>query len=234
MATPKKGYWLYGVTERSGPDDVKLPSVTTITKRYQESGGLIHWAWKEGSEGRNYRESREAAAGAGTGTHAMIDAWASKEREPEVALADLGLPVDAEEKARTGFRAFMEWVEQTKLVILAHEHSMVSREHRFGGTPDALGCFETKDSEPGKIILLDWKTGGIYTDAVLQLAAYRQLLREDSTPGIEEAHLIRLDKEWATFSHRQFSSEQLDIAFAQFLDLRRCYEREPILKSMVK
>ena len=50
MATPKQGYWLEGQ---------RLPSVTTVLSRFKDSGGLIHWAWSLGKEGKDYREERD-------------------------------------------------------------------------------------------------------------------------------------------------------------------------------
>ena len=51
----------------------RVPGTTTIIGRFKESGALIHWAWKLGMEGRNYREVRDSAADAGTLAHAMIE-----------------------------------------------------------------------------------------------------------------------------------------------------------------
>src|SRR5262245_51951473 len=52
----------------------RLPSVTTILSRFKDSGALIHWAWSEGIEGRDYRETRSKAAVAGSLAHQMVEA----------------------------------------------------------------------------------------------------------------------------------------------------------------
>src|SRR3990167_2401575 len=101
MGTLKGGYHL--------KDGTKVPSVTTILGRWKESGGLIHWAWKEGSEGRDYRVTRDAAANAGTLAHEMVDGWTRGELAP---IKD-GTPDDVINKANRAFIAFMEWANQT-------------------------------------------------------------------------------------------------------------------------
>ena len=53
-------------------DGKRVPSVTTITGRFKESGGLIWWAWDLGIQGIDYRKVRDSAADAGTLAHAMI------------------------------------------------------------------------------------------------------------------------------------------------------------------
>jgi len=53
-------------------DGVRVPSVTTIIGRFKESGGLIHWAWALGMEGKDYRQVRDSAADAGSLAHSMI------------------------------------------------------------------------------------------------------------------------------------------------------------------
>ena len=45
-------------------DGVRVPSVTTVISRFKEAGALMYWAWNEGKEGRDYRETRDAAADA--------------------------------------------------------------------------------------------------------------------------------------------------------------------------
>ena len=38
-----------------------LPGTTTIIGKFKNSGALIHWAWKQGMDGIDYRETRDQA-----------------------------------------------------------------------------------------------------------------------------------------------------------------------------
>ena len=51
----------------------RLPGTTTIINRYKDAGGLIHWAWDQGRQGLDFRQTRDKAAEAGTITHDMIE-----------------------------------------------------------------------------------------------------------------------------------------------------------------
>ena len=55
MARPYKGYEI---------DGEKVPGVTTVLSRFKESGALMYWAWKQGTEGKDFRETKQAAADA--------------------------------------------------------------------------------------------------------------------------------------------------------------------------
>ena len=55
-------------------DGTRVPSVTTITGRFKESGALIHWAWNLGMQQIDYKKARDDAADAGHIAHELIDA----------------------------------------------------------------------------------------------------------------------------------------------------------------
>jgi len=44
--------------------EVRIPGTTTVIGRFKESGGLIYWAWDQGQQGLDYRQTRDAAADA--------------------------------------------------------------------------------------------------------------------------------------------------------------------------
>lgn len=218
MARPSKGYY--------AADGKRVPGVTTITGRWKESGGLIHWAWELGREGRDYRQERDAAANAGSIAHDMIEAYLLGE--------DYALPAGTEpaliERAEKGYAQFRAWWGQTVQEVVATETPLVSERHRFGGTPDAI--FRAAD---GRLAIGDWKTSNaIYHDMLVQVAAYAVLWDEHypHEPITGGAHICRFSKEHADFEHRYFG----DIAEAreQFLRLRAAYEADKRLKKRVR
>lgn len=208
-------------------DGSRLPSVTTVLSKYKDPGGLMHWAWREGVEGRDYRETRDAAANAGTLAHDMIEA--------EIKGEEYKPPPDAdpEELARAekAFDGFKKWAASTKLEVVETEVSLVCDELRFGGTVDALGFCS------GRLALLDWKTSNrIYSDYLVQVAGYRYLwehgrMNDPEAPvpellgeEIAELHLLRIGKEWGDFHHHSWPTEVLDLAWRKFHRLREVYE----------
>jgi hypothetical protein len=223
MARPKKGYYI---------DGVRVPGVTTILSRFKESGGLIHWAWKLGIDGKDYRAERDAAADAGTIAHALVEQYIHDEK-PTVPA---GTDKEVAKKARRAFKSYLEWEKRTQLEILEDktfgrctEVSLTSKSLMVGGTIDAIGVIE------GRVCLLDWKSSnGVYCDYILQLAAYVEIWNENN-PGSRisngGAELIRFSKENADFSHHHF--EGFDDEIEAFRLMRRLYDLDKKIRKRV-
>lgn len=200
-------------------DGTPVPGVTTILSRFKEAGGLIHWAWQLGKEGKDYREERDKAGDAGTLAHSAVDAWIHKapftfSGEPEIVS-----------KAQKSFGAFLEWADQTQLKATHTEMPLVSEKHKFGGTFDALLV-------KGKRAMGDWKTSnGVYLEYLAQVAAYGILWDEHfpNEPIDGGFHLLRFDKEYGDF-HAHWWGE-LEAGKRYFLNLRAAYEDSKELKK---
>jgi len=196
--------------------------VTTILGRFKEAGGLMHWAWDCGMKGLDYRKVRDAAADAGTLAHAAVDDWIHQKPvtfagEPEVC-----------KKAQTAFNAFLEWANQTQLVVTHTEMPLVSERYRFGGTFDAILV-------KGKRSMGDWKSSNaIYAEYLAQVAAYGILWEENfPTEPIDGGyHLLRFDKKFGDF-HQHWWGE-LEAGKRYFLNLRAAYADAAELKQRAK
>lgn len=221
MPTQKKGYYL--------ADGTRVPSVTTITGRAKESGGLIHWAWKLGTEGKDYREERNKAADSGTLAHAMVEAWV-KGGDPEAAIdahaeANEGTPEEVFVKARQAFENFLEWATGSNLKVSHTEMPLVSERYKFGGTFDAIFV-------NGKRAMGDWKTSNsLYPEMLMQVRAYGELWNEHhpDDPINGGYHILRFDKNHGDFHHHHWS--ELDDAWEAFLHIREFYELDKALKK---
>jgi len=214
MPTPREGYFL--------ADGKRVPGVTTIIGRFKESGGLIHWAWTEGKEGRDYRETSKAAADAGTLAHAMVEAKIRDLPGPDLDK----YPEDVRVKGAAAYGAFLTWADQSRLKVIYAEPKLVSERHRFGGTPDAIIELD------GKLSLGDWKSGNaVYADHLIQIAAYKNLWEEvfPDRPIEGGYHLCRFSKEHGDFAHHFFPN--LDEAWEMFLLYRRAYDIDKDLKK---
>ena len=161
-------------------DGTVVPGVTTVTGLLAKPS-LVRWANKLGLEGVDASRLTEQSARIGTLAHARIRASLLGEAF-DPAFADPGELSQAEE----AFRCFLRWREGHSLRPIHCERSFVSRQLRFGGTPD---CYCILDGKP---VLLDFKTGKrIYDEYFVQLAAYARLLREQGYP-VEELRVLRL------------------------------------------
>ena len=200
-----------------------IGSVTTILNRFKNAGPLMYWAWEQGKEGKDFRETRDHAADIGTCAHAMVEAnWRN---EPFDAVPWASAVI---EKALVAYEAYSEWARQTQLQVIEGEMPLVSETYRYGGTLDALML-------NGKLALGDWKTsGGVYPEYLLQLAAYRQLWEENfpDRPITGGFHLLRFDKTYGDFEHRYFA--ELETAWKAFALMLSLYERMKVLEKRVK
>jgi hypothetical protein len=151
-----------------------LPGASTIAKCIDaDPGGLMHWAWKLGQEGKDHRTERDERADSGTRIHELI--FAALGRGGEVpSLSALN-----EQERGKGQAAFRFWRENAPKPI-AVEQAIVDPFHGFAGRFDLLGDL-TSGEYAGARALTDAKTkdrrpDGTYFDALanhVQIAGYR-------------------------------------------------------------
>lgn len=200
-------------------DKERVPSATTVTSRFKESGGLLYWANNLGLEGKTLEDGREPATGIGHLVHSMVEAHIHGEELPSVTSLS----------ALAAYEAWRDWWDSTNLEVVATELPLVSEEHRFGGTLDAV----LRDSK-GRLCIGDWKTSaGIYSDYLLQVAAYGLLWDEWNAEKITGGfHLVRFSKEDGDLEHRHYA--ELDDARRMFVLLRQAYDLDKAVKRRSK
>jgi hypothetical protein len=214
MARPIRGY-----RTASG---IRVPGVTTVIKSLDEGEGLIHWAWKLGIDGVDYRAARDSAAAAGTLAHDMIEA----------EITGLAMPSDDDEeklaRASNALERFRDWRKQTRAEIEVHERPLVSERHLFGGTPDATATID------GKRVLLDWKSSNsVRGPYIAQLGGYAILLEEVEGWVPAEAHLLRFDKTCESWTHHYWGPKQLQLGRDAFLAALSLFPYRDALKKAV-
>lgn len=217
MPTPRKGYFTQ--------DGTKVPSVTTILGRFKDSGALIRWAYNRGKDGKELYDERDKACDIGTAAHAMVEAHIHGE-DPALREELTKLDTEARFKADNAFQMYLKWASMSNLKVVEQEMQLVSERYRFGGTPDAIGEVD------GVLCLVDWKTSnGVFSDYLLQLAAYRILWEENhpDRPLVGGFHLCRFSKEHGDFGHHYYA--ELDDAREMFLALRTAYQYDAALKK---
>jgi len=203
-----------------------VPSVTTVLKALGEgSEGLIYWAWKLGMEGKDYRAERQAAADIGTLGHLGIEADISGD---PLDVDALDLSEEDKAKVKRCIRGWEEWKDQTRLIPVASELSLVSEEHQFGGTLDVATVYKRTG-------ILDLKTGqGIYPSMLCQVAAYGHLWNEAHPDNpIEDYHILRVSKGDASFHHHHWHADSMEVPWYTFLRSMANFHSLKLLKKMV-
>lgn len=225
MATQKLGYFL-----KSGE---KVPSVTTIIGKFKDPGALMYWSAGQTAEyimkhcpetptradvlklcdaGRMaYRNTRDAAAAAGTMAHEAAEAWVRKLPYEFEGSADVV------EKAKKSYGAFLEWTNQTRLTVTHTELPLVSELYKFGGTMDGA----TMNNKRG---ILDYKTSNsLFAEYLIQIAGYGILWREHfpGDPVTGGYFLARFDRTHGDFGLHWWG--ELQSAERAFLLMRELY-----------
>lgn len=220
MARPSSGYRLANGT--------RVPGVTTIIGRFKDSGALMHWACKQGQlieRGviKSLYDKAEQAADIGT----VVHDWIEDELRGNTLRA-VDLEPESLAKATEAFGAFSRWQSLFHIepVLRLMEAPLVSETYEFGGTPDCPAIVADKEA------LLDWKSSrGFYRDMVIQMGAYRHLLREAGDFNPQRAYIARFDKA-GRFAFHELTADDLDLGWQQFLAFRSCYERDKALKEI--
>jgi len=88
-----------GITDYT--KEIRIPGCTTVIGRFKESGGLIYWAWDQGRQGLDFRETRDKAADAGTLAHAMVEADIRGTAQPDLSQ----YPEEMAIKSSSSFKA---------------------------------------------------------------------------------------------------------------------------------
>lgn len=186
-------------------DGDRVPGCSTIAAIGKDSGGLVHWAWDLGRQGKDYRKVRDEAADAGTIGHALVDAAIKGIDAPDFSA----FPEDVAARGRMSFAAYRQWRDMSKLQIVSSEVAMVSERHRFGGTVDAVGHLNN-----GGLAILDWKCAKLYPDYLYQVAGYGLLWNETypDDPITGGYHLVRFNRDTGDFHHAYFADLQRETA----------------------
>lgn len=175
----------------------RIPGVTTVI------GGnlgwnkqqLMWWAWNEGINGRQFRETSQHAADIGTIAHAMVE-HELKGTDWRVAVDLRTVTDEMVEKAMNAYKAWKEWAQLVDFKLMKSEVSLVSERYQFGGTID-LALVKNRST------ITDIKTSnGVYPDHKIQIAAYGVLWNENfPDEQVNDYYLLRLDKKDGGFAY---------------------------------
>ncbi len=206
----------------------RLPGVTTVNGNIGwNRDALMYYAWKKGTEGKDFRDYTKNSADIGTLAHGMVEAHVRGiEFVPELPCTEEQLAA-----ARVSFGAYERWARQSQLQIIATEVYMVSEQYQYGGCLDAVGLID------GELSLIDWKTSnGVYADHIIQLCAYKHLWEEvTEMPLTGGYHLCRFAKDTGGFTHHWWPADTFEEhAWPTFTWARALHQKKWIIEKLTK
>ena len=196
----------------------RLKSVTTIINGNLgwSKGALICWSRKHCLNGDDSMKILKEAGRVGTLAHVMIEQYVNG---GTVCLDDY--KPNEISQAKTAYYGFYKWFEKNKVEFFETEMKLVSEQYQFGGTFDAI-C-----EVNGKLVVCDWKSSNdVHSEYLIQLGAYRQLIRENLDHNIRGAILLRLDKEETGFEEYKYNISDLNWGWKMFKLLLKIQENK--------
>lgn len=169
---------------------VIVPRVTKILSKCIHSDSLMYWANSLGFKHQSYKKTLDAAANIGHHAHENIDNFLEDENYEAI---ESSMPY----QSYNAYQSFLKWystiINIAKVRVIFHEKTLTCK--YFGGTLD--GLYEIN----GKIYLVDYKTSNHITfKYILQLAAYRYMLRTELCIEIDGCIILQLSKDSVSYN----------------------------------
>jgi len=197
----------------------KLPSATQVIGRFKNAIGLIIWSNQLGLKGLNYFDELKKAGDTGTKLHDLAELFILKK---EYELPDDPIAIHC-------FQQFIEWWKSLDCEVIWTEKKYTSKKLNVGGCPDLL---VKKD---GKYILVDFKTSkAVYSDMLIQLSCYAELIKENDGIEIDRAVIVRFPKDDDETEIKKFFKDDLAVGLKQFKLLRKAFDLDKDLNKILK
>ena len=145
-------------------------------------------------------QARDKAADFGSLAHASIENYIRTSNMP------------SEPELQRVVSAFEEWRTTNGLSIEISENLVWDEMLGYGGTVDAVGYKQIPlgtTSTANVLILADWKTGGLYREAYLQVAAYAHALEVMTGEIVQEAWTVRIPRDAPKEGEPSFQAHKL-------------------------
>jgi len=190
----------------------RLKSVTTVISNQLgwNKHALIAWYTKLATSGQDPYVELQIAGRIGTLAHNMIDGFINNKKVDQSEFT-----TNEQIQARMAYNCFCDWHKNNNVKFLESELSLISEKYQFGGTLDAIAIVNDK------LLILDWKTSSdIYSEMLIQIAAYRQLYKEyhnyDSFYNIKGAMILKLNKDKREYEEHHFKIKDLNWGWKMF------------------
>jgi hypothetical protein len=204
-------------------DGMRLPGVTTITGQELgwNKGVLINWANKKGLEGISTAEYTDNLADIGTLAHRMI----LDGLQGDVTDISNYSPNQVK-KAENCLLSYHEWAKDKALKPILLEERLVSETYKFGGTPDYYGEVD------GKLTLLDYKTGGIFDEHLVQVAGGYLMLLEENGYKVDSVQILGIPRtDGDSFQKLAFPQFKWQFTKKIFINCLENYKTKKLIKE---
>jgi hypothetical protein len=138
-------------------------------------------------------EARDAAAAKGTAIHEAIYNWETMGERPSDPVENQAV------------QAYDAWRMTVAMEVVASELTVWSPSDQYAGTIDQV-C----RNAAGHWSVIDFKTGGAYPEAALQVAAYANALEELTGIPVDDAWILRIPRDQPADGSPQFFTKYMN------------------------
>lgn len=199
-------------------DGIWHPSVSTVIHA-EPKPWLDKWREKWGDLATRKLEIANAI---GTEFHRCVEAYVTTQTysvQPPITETSARTLVSCVPRVEGMMKSFVQWAVTIDGDIHDTELRVISRQHTYSGTLDAVGTFE------GKPMLYDWKTSSrIYPDMDLQLVAYANAYKEMTGIELKEGMIVHVSKDKPRFKCTVKVFKLGKRVFGKFLKLRSMFD----------
>ena len=189
-------------------DGERVKSVTTLINAHLgwNKQILVNWARSQGMQGNDPTKVMNEAAEIGTLAHLLCENFIKKE---ETNLDDYSK--NQIKAAELCFEAFKDWDAQFKPKYIESEIKLIDDDLKVDGTCDLILEID------GKLYIGDLKSSkGLYSEFIVQLAAYKYMYEKQTGNKIEGGRLLRLDKTGQGFEDHAIPLSKLEWGWKVF------------------
>lgn len=130
---------------------------------------------------------------------------------------------------------FLDWAQGVRLVPCYVESPVVHPEELYAGTPDLIA--RLRDGETERLIVADWKTGGIWPEHVAQVCAYAKAAEKCIEVKVDRCMIFGFAREGQR-PLRILAIEDVEKYYSWFLTLKHALEgkldAEAFLKERIR
>ncbi len=197
----------------------RVPGVTTFIGVLNKPA-LVSWANNLGLQGINVKDYVDDKADIGTLVHEMMFCDLKGEKADTSYYTAIQIEI-----AKNSFKKYLNWKKQHTIKSIVLEYGMVSEKYQYGGTIDNYCLLD------GVPTLIDYKTSkAIYSEMFIQVAAYRQLLKEHGHK-VKNVAILRVGRdELEGFEYKKILTKKINLCWKMFKNCMAIYN----LKKQIK
>ena len=198
----------------------RVPGVTTFIGILNKPA-LVPWANNLGLQGINVKDYVDDKAGIGTLVHEMMFCDLKNEKVDTSYYTAIQIEI-----AKNSFKKYLNWKKKHTIESIVLEYGMVSEKYQYGGTIDNYCLLD------GIPTLIDYKTSkAIYSEMFIQVAAYKQLLREHEHK-VKNVAILRVGRdELEGFEYKEIPAKKINLCWKMFKNCMAIYNLKKQLKK---